>query len=170
MSKTIWAALFLLCLVCASCTNQHVVTEFFDPESGKVEARQEAGTQSLMHKPETPPTATLSRDEATASGTVDNPATAIEGANARKRTLTIFGALTILLGVGLLVAKKWLPMLPTTAGSYVVLAGVGMIGLAMVPQWVWAVLAIGGAVAVGLSWWVTRKDKQAAKAAERTVA
>ena len=63
------------------------------------------------------------------------------------------GPIVALVGIGLLVAKKWMPLIPTTAGTYTILAGVAIVVLAValpsIPWWAWMIGA-GGAVAVGL--------------------
>ena len=59
----------------------------------------------------------------------------------------IVGPLLMVAGVGAFVLKKWLPILPTTAGTYLIACGAGVcalaVGLPSLPTWVWIVVALG---------------------------
>ena len=70
-------------------------------------------------------------------------------------TIYLIGAGLMLVGIGLIVAKKYIPVLPTTAGTYTIAAGVAIIVLAYalpaIPGWAWL---IGGAAALGVGAWL----------------
>ena len=69
-----------------------------------------------------------------------------------------------LVGIGLLVAKKWLPIIPTTAGTWTLLLAGGLIFAVQmaitIPPWVWiALIGIGTALVIPglISNWRDRK-------------
>lgn len=77
----------------------------------------------------------------------------------------VVGGAMMLAGVGLLVAKKWMPLLPTSAGTYTMLAGGAVIAVAMaglslasVPWWAWGIVAGAGAAIVVPGWLANRKQ------------
>ena len=71
------------------------------------------------------------------------------------------GGLIILAGVGLLVCKAWLPLIPTSAGTYTMLAGGAVIVLATVsvsiPWWAWMIAAGAGAVIILPGAWANKR-------------
>jgi len=59
----------------------------------------------------------------------------------------IVGPALILIGIGALAAKRWVPLIPTTTGTYTIAAGAAVmtlaIGLPSLPTWVWILIAVG---------------------------
>jgi|GEM_PF-3722357 len=82
------------------------------------------------------------------------------------------GALVILAGVGLLVGKAFFPLIPTSAGTYTMLAGGAVIVLATVsvsiPWWAWLIAAGAGAAIILPGVWANKKSQTAAPAAGAT--
>lgn len=122
-----------------------------------------------------PPAMTMTADASTAVETVDvsmstgnaERPTAREMAIGNLSSLTWLGGLLMVAGVGLLVAKIWLPIIPTTAGSTVMVGGLLMVAsgylLSVLPVWIVAVGA--GVLIVAPSAYATWRDKSKIKAA-----
>jgi hypothetical protein len=189
----LYAVAVTLALCLAGCQDEHVTTDFFDPNPPgdappKLIARQEIKRSSFLTGNDTPATnevnltvetpgggtTTLS---ATQTGPSKRPPTTMELTAGRLDTLMWAGIGAMAIGLGLLVLKKWVPVLPTTAGTYTMLMGGAMVAasvaLAAIPTWVWIGMALAGVTIVGVSYLATRRDKKklkAAKTAERSVA
>jgi len=73
----------------------------------------------------------------------------------------IVGAILILAGVGMLIGKAYLPLIPTSAGTYTMLAGGAVIVLATVsvsiPWWAWLIVGGAGLVIIGPGIWANKK-------------
>ncbi|MEO0966028.1 MAG: hypothetical protein AAFY08_13045 [Planctomycetota bacterium] len=174
VSVAVLVLMWLMVVAFSGCTTQQSRTEVLD-SAGKVAARHEAGSTTFLQKTESPPSTTVSVDPdgsltATSTGAFDQPLTETEAAQKTRATMVWLGGGLILLGVVAFVAKTWLPLIPTTAGSYLILAGAGVMALSLIPGWVFTVLLLGGAAAVGISLYANWKTQRAAPAAERSVA
>jgi len=85
----------------------------------------------------------------------------------------IVGPAIAVVGVGCLVARRWIPLIPTTAGTYLIAAGAGVVAAAIalpaVPRWVWTA---GALAALALGAWLivpgVLANRRAAAAAATT--
>ena len=122
--------------------------------AGFIQIIEPDGTQIEVHQPgKSVAPATLVTGNTSASTGNRQPQTSAMIAAGHTWIAWIAGPALMLIGIGALAAKKWLPVIPTTLGTYTMAAGVAVIVLAIalptIPTWVWAAAAIGAA-ALGL--------------------
>ncbi len=133
---------FGVAVLLAACTNP-----------GRIWIVQEDGTEIEVEQPGkavTPATVTVGEVTVT-TGAAQEQTPAMIAAD-KTWIAWVIGPLLMLVGIGAFVAKKWFPLIPTTAGTYTIAAGAAVmtlaIGLPSLPSWVWI------AVAVGLGAWL----------------
>lgn len=148
----ILSVLILAAVTLFACQSSYKVVTKADgtvQAEGKYDPKREAPSLGVAPGPTTLPSVTLTP--------LFRTATREELSSARANTLMILGAIVALVGVGLWVARAYLPIIPTTAGTYAVLAGGAMVTasfmLPSIPAWSWlVVLAIGLALILPGVW------------------
>jgi len=122
------------------------------------------GTRITVHQPSTavaPATVAVADGVLTASTGNQQPQTPAMIAAGKAWYSYAIGGLIILAGVGLLVGRVYLPLIPTSAGTYTMLAGGAVIVLATVsvsiPWWAWMIAAGAGAVIILPGAWANKR-------------
>ena len=119
--------------------------------NGSIGITEADGTKLEVHQPgKAVVPATVSRDAkgnlTISTGSLQESTPALIAAD-KTWIAWLVGPGLMLLGVGAMVAKKWLPLIPTTAGTYTMAAGVAVmalaIGLPTLPTWLWVAVALG---------------------------
>lgn len=134
------AALIISMMIILGCAGGGLIL-MTDPGGMQVEVRQPGKAVSP---------ATLTRGPSgdwiitTGSGQPQTPALTAAG---HTWIAWVAGPALMAVGIIALAAKRWVPVIPTTAGTYAIAAGAGVmvlaIGLPSLPTWVWIASAIG---------------------------
>ena len=143
MTIKMFTVLMLLCMILIGCESAGFI-HVIEPDGTQIEVRQPGKSVAP---------ATLVMGSTSASTGNRQPQTSAMIAAGHTWIAWVVGPALMLIGIGALAAKKWIPVLPTTLGTYTMAAGVAVMVLAIalptIPTWIWAAAAIGAA-ALGL--------------------